>query len=485
MLDQVRQTIRRFRLIAPGQRIAVACSGGPDSVALLLLSEQLSSELGCTLSVAHFNHQLRGEQSEQDEQFVRQLAESLQLPIHVSTADVRACALQARSNLEETARRLRYLYFFSLVESGVADRVAVGHTADDQAETVLHRLLRGAGTRGLAGIYPIVENRVIRPLLAVRRHAVRDWLSGLQQPWREDASNWDLRFLRNRIRHQLLPLLAEMNPRVVEVLTHTAEIARDEELFWEDYLAPLAAQHLHRDNRKVRVAIAPLRQMPSAVARRFLRYALQAVGEGCFGPKPYQRAGVPLRSLTGSADFGQVQRLLALALAGQSGNTLSLPRDLVARKEFSSLILETVDPDGTRFAGFCYPVEVPAVVSVPEIGSSFAFELIPLETSQAGYNGGEENLLDRRVSYGPLILRNWGPGDAYQQRGHRKPRKLKELFQRRRISTIERQRWPVVVAGDQIVWVRGWGAAEGFVPGPEYKEALQIRERKMGRGDRD
>jgi len=326
---------------------------------------------------------------------------------------------------------------------------------------------------------------LIRPLLAVRRHAVRDWLSGLPQPWREDASNRDLRFLRNRIRQQLLPLLAEMNPRVVEVLTRTAEIARDEELFWEDYLAPLAAQHLHRENRKVRVEIALLRQMPPAVARRFLRYALQAVGEGCFGPKPYQRAGVPPRSLPGNADFGQIQRLLALAFSGQSGNTLSLPRDLVARKEFSSLILETVDPDVTRFGGFCYSVEVPAVVSVPEIGSSFAFELIPLETSQAGYNGREENLLDRRVSNGPLILRNWGPGDAYQQRGHRKPRKLKKLFQRGRISTIERQRWPVVVAGDQIVWVRGWGAAEGFVPGPEYKEALQIREMKMGMGDRD
>ena len=130
MLDQVRQTIRRFRLIAPGHRIAVACSGGPDSTALLLILEQLSSGLGCTLSVAHFNHRLRGEQSDQDEQFVRNLAESRQLPVHVSTADVRGCAQQIRANVEETARRLRYEFFFSLVESGQADRVAVGHTAE-------------------------------------------------------------------------------------------------------------------------------------------------------------------------------------------------------------------------------------------------------------------------------------------------------------------------------------------------------------------
>ena len=479
MLDQVRETIRRYHLIAPGQRIAVACSGGPDSTALLLALEELSLELGCALSVTHFNHQLRGEHSQQDEQFVRELADRLHLPIHVSAADVRGCAAQAGANLEATARRLRYRYFYSLVDIGVADRVAVGHTADDQAETVLHRLLRGTGIRGLAGIHPVVGGRVIRPLLETRRQAVLDWLSSRQQLWREDATNRDLRFLRNRIRHQLLPLLAEMNPRVVEILTHTAEIARDEELFWEGYLEPLVAQHLRQEGEKVWVEVGPLRRMPPAVARRLLRYALRAVRGKCStSDRDDGPGGPPSPRTEGPADFLQTRRLLDLALAGRSGSSLSLPQGVVAKKEFATLLLEPAALVETAFPGFLYSIQVPAVIPIPEIGSSFAFELISLESGKARYNGSGKDLLDRRVSEGPLILRNWRPGDAYHQRGHRRPRKLKELFQRQRVSKSERLRWPVVVAGEQIVWSREWGIAEGFAPGPGSKEALRIREWK-------
>jgi tRNA(Ile)-lysidine synthase len=430
---------------------------------LLLALEELSSELGCALSVTHFNHQLRGEDSQQDEQFVRELADRLQLPIHVSAADVRACASQAGENLEATARRLRYRYFFSLVDNGIVDRVAVGHTADDQAETVLHRLLRGTGIRGLAGIHPVVAGRVIRPLLETRRQVVLDWLSSRQQTWREDSTNQDLRFLRNRIRRQLLPLLAEMNPRVVEILTHTAEIARDEELFWDAYLEPLAAQHLRGEGEKVWVEIAALRRMPRAVARRLLRYALRMVG------------GPPAE---GAADFLQTRRLLDLAFSGRGGSSLALPQGVVARKESSSLLLELAEPARTSFPGFEYPVRVPAVIPIPEIGSSFAFELIPLASGKARYNGEGKDLLDRRVSEGSLVLRNWRPGDAYRQRGHRKSRKFKELFQRQRVSKSERTRWPVVVAGGEIVWSRTWGSAEGFSPGSGSTEALRIRETK-------
>lgn len=480
MLEQVRQTIRRFCLIVPGQRVAVACSGGPDSTALLLVLAELSSDLGCTLSVAHFNHRLRGEQSDQDEQSARDLAERLGLSFHVRTADVRGCAKQGRANVEETARRLRYEFFFSLVESNLADRVAVGHTADDQAETVLHRLLRGTGTRGLAGIYPMFEERIIRPLLDVRRPAVLDWLNHRQQPWRDDPSNRDLRYMRNRIRHQLLPLLAEFNPRVVEILAHTAELARDEEAFWEDYLSPVLAQSLRREQDKVCVEISLLRQMPPAVARRVLRSALRALDERSCGRRqadPVSGLAPPFPSV-GSADFDQIQRLLDLAVHGQSGSSLSLPRRLVARKEFSSLVLEAIGPALARFPGFCYPVQVSSVVAVPEIARSFSFELISLASEQARYNENEEDLLDSRIIERPLVLRNWRPGDAYQPRRHWKRRKLKELFQRRRVSSSERERWPVVVADDQVMWSRGWGVAEGWVPRPGSTNALRIRETK-------
>ena len=463
-------------MIPPGVRIAVACSGGPDSTGLLLILQQLAPELGCALSVVHFNHKLRASESDADEQFVRSLADRLRLPFHVASGDVLARAGRARANVEQTGRQLRYDYFFSLVESGLADRIAVGHTADDQAETVLQRLFRGAGGRGLAAIYPTLGNWLIRPLLETRRQDVLDWLRDRGQIWREDSSNQDLRYARNRIRRRLLPVLAEFNPSIVRALAHGAELAREEEAFWDEYLRPLVQQHLQQSEGAVQVAVAGLRTMPVAVARRFLRYALEETAEAALRASSASQRKRLGRS-TGASGFGHVQRILALALSGRSGATLSLPGRILVKKEFSTLLLETADTDRTRFPGYSYEVTVPETLEVPEIPSSFAFELIPLASGTPRYNGCWEELLDRDVIQESLVLRNWRAGDSYRQQGHRKSRKIKELFQRWRVSSSMRQRWPVVVAGDRIVWSRKWGIAEGFTPRPGSAEALRIRER--------
>ena len=476
MFQQVQETIRRFRMISPGMRIAVACSGGPDSTGLLLILRQLAADLGCMLSVAHFNHKLRATESDADEQFVRDLAERLRLPVHVASGDVRSRAGQTGENIEQAGRLLRYEYFLSLVESGSADRIAVGHTADDQAETVLHRFSRGAGGRGLAAIYPTLGNWLIRPLLETRRQVVLDWLRAREQVWRVDSSNQDLRFARNRIRHRLLPALAELNPSIVDALAHGAEIAREEEAFWDEYLEPLVQQHLQRTEAGVQVDVAPLRNMPVAVARRFLRYALEETAGTALRRSAAGRGGRLGRS-TGVSDFGHVQRILALALRGRSGTTLSLPSHICAKKEFSTLLLEAAEPDRTPFRGYSYEVSAPETIEVPEIPSSFAFELIPLASGTARYNGSREELLDRQVIGESLVLRNWQAGDSYRRTGHRKSRKIKELFQRWHVSSSMRQRWPVVVAGGRIVWSRQWGIAEGFAPRPGSTEALRIRER--------
>ena len=475
MYKQVQETIHRFRMISPGLRIAVACSGGPDSTGLLLILQQLAEELGCTLSVAHFNHKLRASESDADEQFVRDLADRLRLPFHVGSADVRSRAGQIGENIEQTGRRLRYDYFLSLVESGLADRVAVGHTLDDQAETVLHRFSRGAGGRGLAAIYPTLENWLIRPLLETRRQDVLDWLRSREQIWRVDSSNVDLRYARNRVRHQLLPALAALNPSIVTALAHGAEIAREEEAFWDEYLKPLVQQHLQRNEAGVQVEVAALQNMPVAVARRFLRHALEETAEAAQRNSSAGRRRRLGRS-TGASDFGHVQRLLALALRGRSGTTLSLPCHIRAKKEFSTLLLETDGRERIAFHGYSYKVTVPETVQVPEIPSSFAFELIPLASGTARYNGNREDLLDREVIRDSLVLRNWHAGDSYRREGHRKSRKIKELFQRWHVSSSMRQRWPVVVAGGRIVWSRRGGIAEGFTPRPGSTEALRIRE---------
>ncbi|MBI4461145.1 MAG: tRNA lysidine(34) synthetase TilS [Acidobacteria bacterium] len=482
---RVLKTIRSFQMIRPGQRIAVACSGGPDSTALLLLLHELRDRLGCTLSVAHLNHRLRAGESDADEQFVRALAERLQLPVHVEQMDVRAHAEQARANLEETARLSRYRFFLSLIQAGSADCVALGHTADDQAETILFRLLRGAGTRGLAGIHPVVADQFVRPLLETRRQAILDWLQERRQTWRVDASNLELRYTRNRIRHQLLPSLAEFNPRIVETLADTARLARDEEVFWREYLQPVLARTLHRESGvsteagRVLVDIPTLAELPQAVARRILRCAIAETAQFS-SPQPpdgtdrTEQTDFPGLYAAPLADFDQTQELLRLALHGQSGAVMVLPRNIGARKEFQHLILQA--QGRVRQKEFRYSLQVPALVEVPILGAAFALEFVPLPQGQARYNGKGGGWLKSRLAESSLLLRNWQPGDAYQPSGHRKRKKLKELFQRDRVPFRERESWPVLVAEEQVVWARRWGADAAFAPAADSTEAILIQE---------
>ena len=240
--------IRRLRLLQPGDRLGVAVSGGVDSVALLRLLLELRPELGVVLSVVHFNHKLRSQESEEDEAFVAQLAREHKLELHRAGAEVRTEASTRGRSIETTARELRYEFFQQLVTPdnegrSQLDKVATAHTLDDQAETVLMRVLRGTGTRGLAGIYPVVDledadevvGEVVRPLLEVRRRELVAFLNDIGQPWREDSSNRDTKFTRNRVRSLLLPLLErEFNPGVAASLSELADIARAEEDYWQN-----------------------------------------------------------------------------------------------------------------------------------------------------------------------------------------------------------------------------------------------------------
>ncbi len=252
-------------LLKPGMRLAVALSGGADSVALLRILAARSKELGLVLHAAHLHHGLRRAEADGDLEFCRELAAKLDLPFHearVDTAtearaDRKSCELaetgkatetgKPAETIEEAARRLRYAWFRRLLASGEVDAIATAHTLDDQAETVLAKFLRGAWTEGLAGIAPNLETpegQIVRPLLAATHAQLEAYLREINQDWREDSSNRNLAFTRNRIRHELLPLLEGWNPRLREHMAQMAELARDEEAWWQAELARLAPQLL-------------------------------------------------------------------------------------------------------------------------------------------------------------------------------------------------------------------------------------------------
>ena len=240
-------------MLKPGLRLAVGLSGGADSVALLRALTERCKELGMVLHAAHLHHGLRGEEADADLAFARSLAADLELPFHEARVDTEsgakadpATAKQAET-IEEAARRLRYGWFRQLMASGAVGAVATAHTRDDQAETVLAKFLRGAWTEGLSGIHPVVEfpeGLILRPLLGSTRTEIETYLTALGQQWREDSSNRHLTFTRNRIRHELLPLLEGWNPRLRDHMAQMAQLALDEEAWWQVELARIGPQLL-------------------------------------------------------------------------------------------------------------------------------------------------------------------------------------------------------------------------------------------------
>ena len=241
MLSRVAEPIRRYRMFEPGQHIGVAVSGGADSVCLLHVLLELATQWRLRLTVLHLNHGLRGEESREDERFVRGLAARLGLPAIIRAVDVAADAAQSSDNLEQAARRARLSFFREQLAAGDMARIATGHTSNDQAETVLFRFLRGSGGAGLAAIRPVTREGLVRPLLNARRADVEEFLRARGLCWREDSSNASLQFARNRIRRQLLPQLAkEWNPALAETLHRAADWALAEEEYWDAEIGRLS-----------------------------------------------------------------------------------------------------------------------------------------------------------------------------------------------------------------------------------------------------
>jgi len=457
VLETVARTIARYRMFKPGDRVAVAVSGGPDSVCLLHVLIELAPRWALRLSVVHFDHRLRGESSRADADFVAGLAEGLGLPFRLGSADVAALARTNRENLEQAARKARRELFLQLLRAGEADRVALGHTRSDQAETVLFRLLRGAGATGLAAIWPVTAEGFVRPLIEVSRSQVEQYLRERRLPWRLDDSNLDLRWARNRIRHELLPLLRSgWNPAIEELLAQTAVLAREEEQYWAEECNRLAAGLLQRDSEGAWLApVAPLRALPLAAARRLIRKAIEQVKGDLRG-----------------VDFEHIDAVLRLVLECQSSGRVLAPGVDVCR---SFEWIRFGAPGGTEAsAQFSIPVHVPGCYQIPSSG--WQIEVRKRWASNGGLEpSGACALLDWERLPGPLMLRNWRPGDRYQPAGRHSPLKLKELFQRARIPLWERAKWPMMVSGSEIVWAGRFGPAAPYAAQPGSRAVLEIR----------
>jgi len=454
-------------LLRPGLRLAVGLSGGADSVALLRALVERRTELGVVIRAAHLHHGLRGEEAETDLEFCRDLAGKLDVCFHEARVDTAAEAKadastgKAAETIEEAARRLRYAWFRELMAAGEVDAVATAHTLDDQAETVLAKFLRGAWTEGLGGIAPVLEfqeGRVVRPMLGCRRTEVEAYLHGLDQEWREDSTNKQTSFTRNRIRHELLPLLEEWNPRLREHLAQMAELARDEEAWWEAELERLAPQLLlqgkpvRRGGRKQASGLAidstRLVALAPALQRRLLRLAAKRLG---------------LRM-----DFNATDALRALALQGQAGQMLELEGGLRAERTPRELRMEAgAGSAGEAGGAAAVSVVIPGEICAPDYRVRLRIEP----------TGGEE--AKGKACGKTATLRNWRPGDRVRLRYSGGVKKVKEVLERLRVTGNARALWPVLEVEGRIVWMRGVEVE----PGPELTLSVtELQDAEMGSG---
>ena len=328
-----------------------------------------------------------------------------------------------------------------MIRQGVLDKVATAHTANDQAETVLLHLLRGAGTRGLGGIYPVVEGKVVRPFLGLTRAEIERELERRKLGFRVDSTNLDPAFRRNKVRLELLPLLQkEYNPELIRLLKELADRARDDEAYLEQQARERAQAWRTREGKEEKIPRSALLGFPPAIERRVLRQMIQG-------------AGGHLRGVT----HRHIEALRRFVRHSQSGHHLVLPGQVVARREFDWLIMGPAQP-GRGEAGYSYQVEVPGEVTVAELGLTFHFKIVGSSGHAEGYNNSEVVGLDPLKLSGKLALRNWRAGDRFWPVGSRKPRKLKDLFCQRKIPLGLRKLWPLLTSEEEIVWVRGFRA---------------------------
>jgi tRNA(Ile)-lysidine synthase len=329
--NRLTEALKERPWFRPGLKLGIGVSGGGDSVALLMLMAESRARLGLVVSAVHFNHRLRGKASDADEKFVAALAEKLGVTLHIGRADVAKKAKSEKSNLEDAARRARYVFFERLTEQGVADVVATAHTMDDQAETVLAHILRGTGIAGLAGIHP-VAGPVVRPLLGFRREELRKFLRAKRQPWREDATNRDIARTRARMRKKLLPLLEkQFNPAVVEHLAALAQRAR-EQASLVDHLANQAFQKNARlDGRTVRIGLTEILS-PLGIAHAESSNVLRA--------KLIQEIASRVRQQPGQILAGHLEAIIRLAKSGEPGKRLQLPGGIDVLRERDALVFQ-------------------------------------------------------------------------------------------------------------------------------------------------
>jgi len=451
--QRVLHFIQEHQLVSGQHKLLVAVSGGADSVCLLHILVKLQDALDIKLHVAHLNHQLRGIEAEADAQYVSNLAHQLGIPATIQQRDVKAYQAQHHLSLEEAAREVRYTFLAQVARSIGTSQVAVGHTVDDHIETILLHLIRGTGTRGLRGLQPSTvwqsaTNKdsltILRPLLQVGRWETADYCQSQDLMPRIDASNLSLSPLRNRIRHQLLPLLQSYNPRVAEALLRTARIATDDLAFLDREVIRIWDEVVQKEGGTTILDKERFSHLPPPLKRNLLRAAIEKLLGN-------------LRDI----ETRHIEEIMA-ALTKPAGKRLNLPGGLIFSVEYDKYLLGSDPaalspfpsleaefslkiPGETRLPGWCIEATIISREQMAEKGKGIGL-----------INNGFTAYFDLDRTGNKLVVRCRQPGDKFQPLGMSQTKKLGEFMIDAKIPCAWRQQVPIVCSPEHILWVIGW-----------------------------
>jgi tRNA(Ile)-lysidine synthase len=449
ILETVERTIARHDLLKKKDKVLLAVSGGLDSTGMLAVFLELREKWALDLFLGHFNHRLRS-RANQDEQFVRKVAQANSLPLFVASEDVRTFAKQNRMNLEEAGRILRYEFLARTAQKVGGAKIATGHTLNDQAETFFLRLMRGSGLKGLGSIYPAVEGQIIRPLLDVERRDIAEFVRRKGLSYRDDESNLDRKFTRNRVRLDLIPFIQEnFEPEIIRRIGKTVTILQEEDYLLEKLTSHSAEENICCDNEEILLDIESLMALPRGLARRIVRRFIH-------------RLKGDLREIT----FEDVESVLNL----KEGESLPLTADLLLLRKNGRVFNKPKLPDKIPFA---YDWDGSSPLLLEELNLVIKSEKIKRPRCFEFDDDARAYLDEENIRF-PLRIRNRQEGDRYQPLGAPGHKKLKEIMRAKSIPLEEREKTPVFLSGGEIIWILGLPVAEKFRVHEKTKNVVRL-----------
>jgi tRNA(Ile)-lysidine synthase len=459
LINKVRSTIQQHHMVVPGDKIIVALSAGPDSICLLDLLNKLSPEMNIKIVVAHFDHGLRENEDERETQLSKDIAQSMNLPFETEKAPG---LLKNHSSLEEKAREARYAFLEKVHDQHGAQKIAMGHTLNDQAETVLMRLLRGSGSTGLAGIPPVRDGRIIRPLIDCNRDEIMHYINSRSLPYAIDSSNSNKRHLRNRIRHELIPMMLEYQPRLLDRLGTISNIFREEDTLLETMALDWIDAEKAKDSQgDIIVSASSLRRLPDPLKTRVIRDLLKSV-KGDVYPMEYDH----IISVSGLLDNEHPQC------------SIDLPNGIIASKVYDTLCFRLKSYEDA--AEYNYLLEGPGTYYIDAVRQTLMLDEVDGSNKNLMNASRFTALLDaNRLSY-PLTVRNFRHGDRFVPMGMTGHKKVKDFFIDLKVPSKERAMTPIITINDEIVWICGYRIDERFKVTSQTKKMLKITIKQEG-----